>query len=112
MQKMTAGASGSYPSTMSGLGVPYDMVHNVIFEKYIIIAATNHMTTFSPPKPSMAGDIGRTPKYRSGGLMRNLENLAFRFGQNFQKISILVQMASGVRQKVQNLFRWAHQASN
>jgi hypothetical protein len=44
--------------------------------------------------------------------MRNLENLAFRFGQNFQKISVLVRMASGVRQKVQNLFGWAHQASN
>ena len=28
--------------------------------------------------------------------MRNLENLAFRFGQNFQKISVLVRMASGV----------------
>jgi hypothetical protein len=57
-------------------------------------------------------DYGRTPEYRSGGLMRNLENLAFRFGQNFQKFSVLVRMASGVRQKVQKLFGWAHQASN
>jgi hypothetical protein len=54
----------------------------------------------------------RTPEYRWGGLMRNLEKLVFRFGQNFQKLSIFVWMASGVRQKVQFLFRRAHQAPN
>ena len=43
--------------------------------------------------------------------MRNLENRAFRFGQNIQKFGIFVQMASGVQEKVQNLFGWAHQAS-
>ena len=44
--------------------------------------------------------------------MQNLENRAFRFGQNIQKFDIFVWMASGVREKVQNLFGWAHQASN
>ena len=42
----------------------------------------------------------RTPEYRSGGLMRNLENWPFGFGQNFQKFSVFVRMASGVREKV------------
>ena len=44
--------------------------------------------------------------------MQNLENRAFRFGQNFQKFHVFVQMASGVWEKVQNLFGWAHQAPN
>jgi hypothetical protein len=43
----------------------------------------------------------RTPEY----MMQNLENQAFKFGQNFQKFSIFVQMASGVQQKVQIVFR-------
>ena len=72
-----------------------------------------HIYTQAPTRDNFtSGSLHRTPEYRSGGLMWNLENLAFRFRQNFQKFSILVQMASGVRQKVQNLFRWAHQASN
>jgi hypothetical protein len=41
--------------------------------------------------------------------MRNFENQAFRFRQNLQKFYIFVRMASGVQEKVQNLFRWAHQ---
>src|SRR5882762_5062101 len=61
---------------------------------------------------SQAGQcLIRTPEYRSGGLMRNFENQAFRFGQNLQKFYIFVRMASGVQEKVQNLFGWAHQAS-
>jgi hypothetical protein len=54
----------------------------------------------------------RTPEYRSWGLMWNLEKLAFMFRQNFQKLSVFIQMASGVWQKVQILFGPAHQAPN
>ena len=43
--------------------------------------------------------------------MRNVEKLAFRFGQNFPKFCVFVRMASGMRKKVQNLFGWTHQAS-
>jgi len=32
-QQVMPVAAGSYPSTILGLGVPYDTVHNVIFEK-------------------------------------------------------------------------------
>ena len=34
--------SGSYPSAISGLGVPYDTVHNVIFEKYNNFSHKSH----------------------------------------------------------------------
>ena len=43
--------------------------------------------------------------------MRNVEKLAFRFGQNFPKFRVFVRMASGMRKKVQILFGWTHQAS-
>jgi hypothetical protein len=43
--------------------------------------------------------------------MRNVKKLVFRFGQNFAKFCVFIWIASGMQDKVQNLFGWAHQAS-
>ena len=41
----------------------------------------------------------RTPKYRSGGLMQNIENWAFRFRPNFQKFTFLFGWHPGCGKK-------------